>query len=82
MKEPDWIVLRFGPEVPREIVSEEIEGRWFDRTALDGKVETSRVSTGTATKVATSVARPTGRFEFDGSFQVAEVWEIEFLQAS
>jgi hypothetical protein len=83
MHEPDWIVLRFSPKLPREMVSEELDGQWFDRAELGGKVESRRVANATATRVQSSVARPTGRFEIDEDRMiVAEVWEVDIPAAA
>lgn len=83
MANPDWIVLRFSPKVPPDLVPEELEGHWFDRSTLHGKVEMTReVSTISPENLGSritrqSVARPTGKFEVDEDMQVAEVYEVE-----
>ena len=83
MANPDWIVLRFSPDVPPDLVPEELEGHWFDRSILHGTVELTRhVSTDRLDDLGTrvtrqSVARPTGKFEVDQDMQVAEVYEVE-----
>jgi hypothetical protein len=87
MANPDWIVLRFSPECPPELVPEELEGHWFDRSVLHGKVELTRSVPATrlddlGTRVTRqSVARPTGKFEVDDNMQVAEVYEVELWAA-
>lgn len=83
MTNPDWIVLRFSSDVPSDLVPEELEGHWFDRSTLHGKVELTRQVPTTrlddlGTRVTRqSVARPTGKFEIDEDMQVAEVYEVE-----
>lgn len=81
MNEPDWIILRFSSKVPEDLVPTELEGHWFDRSTLQGKLECTRevaATSATATTVTRrSVAKPTGRFELDGDGNVGEVWEVD-----
>lgn len=70
--EPDWIVIRQGPNLPHTLMPPELDGLWLDRAGLpqpplkDGAI-------------ARTV--PTGRFEDrtapDGSIEIAEVFELE-----
>lgn len=85
MNEPDWIVLRFSSQVPVDQVPLELEGHWFDRSTLEGRVECTRkvlATTATAAPITRhSVARPTGRFEVDNERMiVAEVWEVDLWE--
>lgn len=80
MQSPDWIVLRFSPQVPPEEVAPELEGHWFDRSTLGDRLAVTRpvpARPGLSTITRNSVARPTGTFEIDEDFNVGEVWEIE-----
>jgi hypothetical protein len=83
MASPDWIVLRFASDCPPDLVPDELEGHWFDRSMLHGKVELTRqVPTRHLDDLGTrvtrqSVARPTGKFEVDEDLRVAEVYEVE-----
>lgn len=70
--EPDWIVLRPGPNLPHTLMPPELDGRWFDRAGLPP---------GPLSPGAIARTVPTGRFEDrtapDGTIQIAEVFEIE-----
>jgi hypothetical protein len=68
--EPDYIVLRHGPDVPDEYRVERYEGRWLDRQGSVFRI----AKIGEPGPVA--IAEPSGRFEYRGGGAVAEVWEI------
>ncbi|PZG16486.1 hypothetical protein C1I95_17595 [Micromonospora craterilacus] len=61
--EPDYVVVRPHPDLPAGFLPPDLDGRWFDRSAL-------RLGSGTA------VAVPSGRFEVRDDGAVAEVYEV------
>ena len=78
---PDWIVLRFKRDVPFDQVPPELEGKWLDRSLLGEDYTSTREVDKPPSEVdgvtRHTVARPTGRFEIDKDFNVAEIWEVE-----
>jgi len=79
MSDADWIVLRFNRDVPLDEVPPELEGKWIDRSLLTGTYQATRQvqSSATVGRTRNTVARPTGRFELNDQFDVAEVWEVQ-----
>jgi len=79
MSEPDYVVVRRGPDMPDEwLMPDGLEGRWFDRAEMKpppppGWADEFRRRGGV---VSTAAAVPTGRFEVREDGAVAEVWEI------
>lgn len=65
MSDADYVVLRHGPDVPREYWADEIEGRLYDLGEMRPGFS-----------IGLAVAEPAGRFESREDGAVAEVWEI------
>lgn len=75
--EPDWIVIRPGPNLPHTMMPPGLDGTWVNR-AREAGVKRPAVLDFADYEVARSA--PTGRFETReilGQMQVAEVWELE-----
>lgn len=69
--EPDWIVVRQGPDLPHTLMPPELDGLWVDRSRLADAPERPGA-------IARTV--PTGRFEvrtFGDDVEVAEVYELQ-----
>lgn len=76
--EPDYVVVRRGPDVPAEWSVGDVEGKWFDRSTMPPPpppeaLDRFRKDGGVVSGVA---AVPTGRFETRDDGAVAEVFEL------
>lgn len=78
MPEPDYIVIRRGPDIPDEWrMPHGLGGRWFDRSTMPvGGAGSADAAREAGVTVGTAQAVPTGRFEYREDGAVAEVWEI------
>lgn len=86
MSDADWIVLRFSRDVPVDDVLPELEGKWIDRSVLGSTYRATREVEDSPSsmegRTRSTVARPTGRFELDPEYNVAEVWEVQNWSAA
>lgn len=67
MDEPDYVVLRIAPDLPRGFIPARFDGLWLSRPAHHARL--TRLVDG-------AVAVPTGRFEVRDDGAVAEVYEF------
>jgi hypothetical protein len=75
---PDYVVVRRGLDLPAEWSVGDLDGKWFDRSAMPpppppGAFDRFRAEGGVASGAS---AVPTGRFEVRDDGAVAEVWEL------
>lgn len=78
MAEPDYVVVRRGPDIPDEwVLPDGLEGRWFDRATMPVRSPSADGARRTGVSIGTAQAVPTGRFEYRDDGAVAEVWEIQ-----
>jgi hypothetical protein len=82
VREADYVVIRLGDDIPAEWNIGDLDGKWFDRTAIPvGPSREARKAANARWReqggsISGVTASPTGRFEVREDGAVAEVFEL------